>query len=271
MLRAGLRQFVVDEPGEDRQHGERVDLLVRRGQPLPYIIAVEGERVRQLPRELDLSEGEQREEYSVTRARGQGGDRLVAVARPRPRVLVEVGGCARGRPPAEHLQAGRESSAGRCWANSLHQYPAALRDWCPRSNSVACFAAAYLVYRRRRPAGAERRLWQVTLAAYAVMTLSVVGDYFTLWMDQMFILGIGAMLIIGFGGIALGIMMLRNGFRPRITPILLMIFIPFMFAVTEVTSLGSALLPLMWGWAVAAHAVASHERQAAGASALVAG
>src|SRR5262245_48486026 len=40
--------------------------------------------------------------------------------------------------------------------------------------------------------------------------------------------------------------------RPRITPILLMIFIPFMFAVTEVTSLGSALLPLMWGWAFAA-------------------
>ena len=98
---------------------------------------------------------------------------------------------------------------------------------------------------------------------YAVMTLSVVGDYFTPWMDQMFILGIGAMLVIGFGGIALGIMMLRNGFRPRITPILLMIFIPFMFAVTEVTSLGSALLPLMWGWAVAAHAVVSREREAA--------
>ena len=104
---------------------------------------------------------------------------------------------------------------------------------------------------------------------YAVMTLSVFGDYFTPWMDQMFILGIGAMLIIGFGGIALGIMMLRNGFRPRITPILLMIFIPFMFAITEVTSLGSALLPLMWGWAVAAHAVVSREREEAGtASAL---
>ena len=29
------------------------------------------------------------------------------------------------------------------------------------------------------------------------MTLSVFGDYFTPWMDQMFILGIGAMLIIG--------------------------------------------------------------------------
>ena len=48
-----------------------------------------------------------------------------------------------------------------------------------------------------------------------------------------------------------------------------MIFIPFMFAITEVTSLGSALLPLMWGWAVAAHAVVASEREAAAnASAL---
>ena len=87
------------------------------------------------------------------------------------------------------------------------------------------------------------------------LTLSVVGDYFTPWMDQMFIVGVAAMLVIGFGGIALGIVMLRNGFRPRVTPILLMVFLPFLFAITEVTSLGSALLPLMWGWAIAAQAV----------------
>ena len=43
MLRAGVGQFVVDEPGEDRQHGERVDLLLRCGQPLPHIVAVEAE------------------------------------------------------------------------------------------------------------------------------------------------------------------------------------------------------------------------------------
>ena len=65
------------------------------------------------------------------------------------------------------------------------------------------------------------------------MTVSVLGDYFTpWWMDQMFIVGIAAMLVIGFGGLGLGLMMLRHGFRPRVTPVLLMIFIPFMFAVT---------------------------------------
>jgi hypothetical protein len=63
------------------------------------------------------------------------------------------------------------------------------------------------------------------------------------------------MLVIGFGGILLGIVLLRNGFRPRITAVLLIGFLPFMFAITTVTSLGSALLPLMWGWAIAAHVV----------------
>jgi hypothetical protein len=82
-------------------------------------------------------------------------------------------------------------------------------------------------------------------------------------MEQMFIVGIGAMMVIGFVGIALGIMMLRNGFRPRTTPILLMSFIPFMFAVTSVTSLGSAMLPLMWGWAIAAHAVVARKEATA--------
>jgi hypothetical protein len=82
-------------------------------------------------------------------------------------------------------------------------------------------------------------------------------------MDRMFILGIVAMLVIGFGGIPLGILMLRNGFRPRTTPVLLMIFVPFLFAITEVTSLGSALLPLMWGWAIAAQAVVSAQNSSA--------
>ena len=141
------------------------------------------------------------------------------------------------------------------WSDPWTVYVTYGKIWFPVC--LAFTAAAYLVYRRRRPVGAERRLWQLALLAYAVMTVSVFGDYFTPWMNQMFILGVAAMLVIGFGGIPLGIVLLRHGFRPRITPILLMVFIPFMFAVTTVTSLGSALLPLMWGWAIAAHALVS--------------
>jgi hypothetical protein len=142
------------------------------------------------------------------------------------------------------------------WSDPWTVYITYGKIWTPVC--VAFVAAAYLVYQRRHPQGAERRLWQTALVAYAVMTLSVFGDYFTPWMDQMFILGIGAFLVIGLAGIPLGFVMLRNGFRPRITPILLISFIPFMFAITTVTSLGSALLPLMWGWAIAAHSVVAH-------------
>ena len=141
------------------------------------------------------------------------------------------------------------------WSDPWTVYVTYGKIWFPVC--LAFTAAAYLVYQRRRPMGAERRLWQLALLAYALMTVSVFGDYFTPWMNQMFILGVAAMLVIGFGGIPLGIVLLRHGFRPRITPILLVAFIPFMFAVTMVTSLGSALLPLMWGWAIAAHAVVS--------------
>ena len=139
------------------------------------------------------------------------------------------------------------------WSDPWTVYVTYGKVWFPVC--VAFLAAAYLCFRRREPEGAERRLWQSALAAYGILTLSVVGDYFTPWMDQMFIVGVVAMLAIGFGGIALGIVMLRNGFRPRVTPLLLMVFLPFLFAITEVTSLGSALLPLMWGWAIAAQAV----------------
>lgn len=147
------------------------------------------------------------------------------------------------------------------WSDPWTVYVTYGKIWTPVC--AAFTAAAFLVYQRRRPQGAERRLWQVALAAYAVMTVSVFGDYFTPWMDQMFVLGLGAFLVIGVGGIPFGIVLLRHRFRPRITPILLIIFIPFMFAITSVTSLGSALLPLMWGWAAAAQVVVSGEQREA--------
>jgi hypothetical protein len=153
------------------------------------------------------------------------------------------------------------------WSDPWTVYVTYGKIWLPVC--LAFIAAAYLVYRQRHPTGLERRLWQIQLAAYAAMAVSVLGDYFTPWMDQMFLVGIAAMLVIGSGGILLGVVLLRNGFRPRITPILLLIFFPFMFAITTVTSLGSALLPLMWGWAIAAHVVVARGGRRAESRVLV--
>ena len=183
-------------------------------------------------------------------------------------VLGQVHALARAQAHPHDFE---ESPLARAWGEPATRALRPLLDWSdPWTVYVTwgkiwlpvCLgftAAAYLVYRRRWPQGAERRLWQLTLVAYLAMALSVAGDYFTPWMDAMFVVGIGAMLVIGLGGIALGALMLRNGFRPRTTPVLLAIFLPFLFAVTTVTSLGSSLLPLMWGWAVAAQAVVSSD------------
>lgn len=142
------------------------------------------------------------------------------------------------------------------WSDPQTVYITYGKLWTPVC--VAFTLAAVLVYRRRRPRGVERRLWQVTLVGYVLMTVSVIGDYFTpQWMDVMFAVGLLAMLVIGISGIVFGIVLLRNGFRPRWTALLVMSFLPGVFVITEVTSLGSALLPLVWGWAIAAHHVAA--------------
>ncbi len=155
------------------------------------------------------------------------------------------------------------------WSDPYTVYVAWGRIWLPIC--VAFTLAAGLAYQRRRSQGAEKWLWRVALASYACMTLSVAGDYFTPWMDQMFVVGIVAMLGIGLGGIPFGIVLLRNGFRPRITPVLLMVFMPFLFTITQVTSMGSALLPLMWGWAIAAHAAVRQDAAATAAGLPVGG
>ncbi len=148
------------------------------------------------------------------------------------------------------------------WGDPWTVYVTYGKVWAPVA--AAFTAAAYLVYRRRRPSGVERRLWLVTLGAYVVMTVSVIGDYFTpWWMDVAFVLGVASMLVIGLVGIWFGVVLLRHGFRPRVTAVLVVCFLPLVVAITAVTSLGSGLLPLAWGWAIAAHVAARAEQASA--------
>lgn len=142
------------------------------------------------------------------------------------------------------------------WGDPKFVYWTYGKIWLPVC--LAFLAAAWLVYRRRQPQGAERWAWRVQLAAYALLTISVTGDYYTLWTDQFFIVGLVALPVIGFGGIWFGILLLRGGFRPRVTAWLLIAFLPLFVAITEVTSMGNTLLPLMWGWAIAAHHAVRH-------------
>lgn len=137
------------------------------------------------------------------------------------------------------------------WSDPYFVYWTYGKIWLPILLTMT--VAAWVVYRRRRPLGAERLAWRIQLAAYAVATVSVAGDYYTPWTELFFAIGLVPMLVMGLVGVWLGILMLRHGFRPRVTPWALILFVPGFFAITEVTSMGSVILPSVWAWAYALH------------------
>jgi hypothetical protein len=140
------------------------------------------------------------------------------------------------------------------WGDPYFVYWTYGKVWLPVF--AAFTTAAWLVYRHRRPAGFERWTWRFALTGYAVATLSVLGEYYTPWTDEAFVfVALPGLLLTALASTLLGVTLLVKRFRPRLTAFLLVGFIPLVIGITEVTSMGSAVLPLAWGWAYAAHRV----------------
>lgn len=137
------------------------------------------------------------------------------------------------------------------WGDPIFVYWTFGKMWFPVF--VALTLTAFLVHQSRRPAGFEKLAWRVMLTGLLIATVSVFGDYYTPWTDEFFVVGLPGLLLTGLGSTALGITLLRKGFRPRLTGWLLVAFVPLFFAITEVTSMGNVILPLAWAWALAAH------------------
>ena len=102
-----------------------------------------------------------------------------------------------------------------------------------------------------RAGGLELAGWRVALPAYVLMTAAVFGDYWTPWMDQAFLVSIAGILFGVTGSALLGIALLRNGFRPRVTPWLLVTWFPAIVVLSSLLSLGAPLVWLAWAWALA--------------------
>lgn len=146
------------------------------------------------------------------------------------------------------------------WSDPYTVYVTYGKLWIP---VYAAFTlCAFVVRSHRNPTGAELWGWRLTLTAMTLMTVSIVGDYLTPWMDQSFVfLGMPSALMSVIGSPLLGISLLRNGFRPRLTAWLLVLSLPCMLAITQVTSLGNADLPIAFGWAIAgSHLLATRQR-----------
>jgi hypothetical protein len=136
------------------------------------------------------------------------------------------------------------------WSDADTVYVAYGRIWLPLL--LVATVCAVVVRRRRDPRGTERWAWWITLIGYAIATVSVVGDYFTPWMDRSFaFVGIPGILTSVLGSTVLGVALLRRGFRPRATAWLLALWLPLFFLLSALIAMGAALLPMLWAWGLA--------------------
>lgn len=127
-------------------------------------------------------------------------------------------------------------------------------------------AAASIAYRHRRPRAFERWAWRVVLFGYAGACLSVIGEYWTQWtgetnglLELVFLASIPFLLVTMLGSTVLGITLLVKRCRPRLTAVLVACAVPGLFVLPMFLSLGSIVLPLAFGWALAVRRLGSDE------------
>lgn len=145
---------------------------------------------------------------------------------------------------------------------------------------LVALACAVVVRRRRSEAGmggGERWAWRVYLTGFTLFTIGGFGAYYGAWVNPALINGAFAALVIPgvlitlIGGTGLGIVLLRSGFRPRVTAVILALIFPIVIAVQVLMSLGSAFIPMLiaWGFAGRAIAIADATHRAPSAVGLV--
>ena len=147
------------------------------------------------------------------------------------------------------------------WASPDAVYLTYGKIWFPVF--AAFTACAFVLYRRRRPAGFEKFAWRFALVAYTWGCVAVFVSYWTQWthttdlLDLAFVfLDIPAVLLGWLGSTMLGITLLRRGYRPRVTGWLLALSIPLAIGIGMVTSMGSGALPEMFAFGIAGHLLA---------------
>lgn len=156
------------------------------------------------------------------------------------------------------------------WADPDIVYVTYGKVWFPVF--VAFTLCAVLTYRRRQPAGFERWAWRLAIGAYTLACVGVLLDYWTQWTGDYNGDGIEATLFtIGFGvtmpgllltllsSTVLGVTLLVKRFRPTLPAVLLAAIIPLAFGILQVTSMGSAALPVMFAFGILGRRIAQAE------------
>ena len=79
----------------------------------------------------------------------------------------------------------------------------------------------------------------------------MVGDYLTPWMDQAFMIGVGAMMVFLAATTLLGVMLMMNRFRPRGTAVIMVGQLPLLWLIASVTTRGNTFVPFLWAIVIA--------------------
>ena len=131
---------------------------------------------------------------------------------------------------------------------------------------LAFTLCAVVVRRRREPAGFEKGAWWLAIIAYSAACLGVFLDYWTQWTgDYNVLFQVGtwvtfpALALTLVSSTLLGATLLAKRFRPTLPAVLLALMIPAALAITEVTSLGSAALPVMFAFGILGRRIALAE------------
>jgi hypothetical protein len=156
------------------------------------------------------------------------------------------------------------------WADPDIVYITYGKIWFPVF--LAFTLCAFVVYRRRQPVRVEKWLWRVAITAYALATASVFLDYWTQWTgdyngdgieSKLFTLAwlvtVPSLLIVLLSSTALGITLLVKRFRPASPAVLLALLIPLAVGILQITSMGSAALPVMFAFGILGRRIARAE------------
>jgi hypothetical protein len=60
------------------------------------------------------------------------------------------------------------------------------------------------------------------------------------------VIGVIAMMVFLAVGMLLGVMLIKNRFRPRATAVIMVLQSPLLLLITSITSLDNSFIPLLW-------------------------
>lgn len=168
---------------------------------------------------------------------------------------------------AEELESGTVSA----WADPARDLVGGLLSWASPERVYATyvqafallfpavFLCAWAMRARRSPAGrTERWGWRIALVGYGLASVGLIAAFFVLFtgstagdaLNVVFLtLLLPGMLVSAIGSTVLGIALLRDRYRPRITSWLLALAFPSMLVVPTVLGHNSlGMVPLIVGW-----------------------